>query len=96
MKDASWLKAGLLASGIAVLLRIIGAIPILGCLLCPISCLAFFVLPMGAGYLGGQGALAGVKGMLQTGALPFETLTQLGGAEQAVSIPVRLALRRPG
>lgn len=55
IKNSPWLKAGLLAAGIDIVLTIINAfsslIPCLGCLLFPIYCIAWLAIPLGCGYL---------------------------------------------
>ena len=72
---SGWLKAGLIAGVVAAVLAIGGKIPCIGCLFCPINCIAWFALPLICGYLAGlwshlsrdeykegamNGALAGV------------------------------------
>lgn len=45
----SVLKAGGLGAGVALLLALLGAIPVLNCLLLPLLCLAWFALPVATG-----------------------------------------------
>lgn len=51
MGDKGWMKAVLIGSGIYAILQILGMIPCVGCLLCPINMLSWFVLPVGVGVL---------------------------------------------
>lgn len=56
MSNSSWLKAGLLAAAVSIILSIIGMIPCISCLFLPIMCIAWFAIPMGAGYLAAEWA----------------------------------------
>jgi len=84
MKNNSWLKAGILASIVSVCLSIIGLIPCIGCLIWPITCTSWFLIPFIAGYLAAlwknlkrdqfeegakQGALAGLTISVIVGSL---------------------------
>lgn len=75
MKNSAWIKAGLIAAGVDIVLSVLGAIPCIGCLVLPINCIAWLILPLGCGYLAAmwsnlkrdqyqeavvQGALSGV------------------------------------
>ncbi|MFC1780362.1 hypothetical protein ACFLY9_01570 [Patescibacteria group bacterium] len=51
MENKAWLKAGLIAAGVTVALQVIGLIPCISCLIWPITCVAWFVIPAGCGYL---------------------------------------------
>jgi len=86
MKNTAWIKAGLIASGISIILQILGIIPCIKCLLFPIQCIAWLVIPLGNGYLAAlwadlerdqlqeaatQGALAGIILAIVGGAVSF-------------------------
>ncbi len=86
MSNSSWLKAGLLAAAVSIILSIIGMIPCIGCLFLPITCIAWFAIPIGAGYLAAEwadlkrdefaegaknGALAGVVLGIASGSVSF-------------------------
>jgi hypothetical protein len=51
MKNYNWLKAGLLAAAVSVTLQFLGLIPCVNCLICPFTCVAWFVVPFGSGFL---------------------------------------------
>ena len=54
MTKNGWIKAGLAAAAVSIVLNIIGLIPCINCLICPITCIAWFAIPMGAGYLAAE------------------------------------------
>ena len=70
----SWLKAGLIAGVVLIVVSLIGLIPVLGCLSLPLTWLGYIlagvlaaiymVPPRNAGTAAGQGALAGVVAQL--------------------------------
>lgn len=47
----AWLKSGLIFGSISAILSILGAIPLIKCLICPITCISWLLLPLLAGYL---------------------------------------------
>jgi len=51
IKKSAWIKAGLIAAGIDIVLSVLGAIPCINCLVLPVNCIAWLVLPLGCGYL---------------------------------------------
>ena len=86
MSNSGWVKAGLLATAVSIILNIIGMIPCISCLFLPITCIAWFAIPMGAGYLAAEwsglkrdefsegaknGALAGVVLGILSGGVNF-------------------------
>ncbi|MBU0975901.1 MAG: hypothetical protein ABIE03_04270 [Patescibacteria group bacterium] len=90
MKNYSWLKAGLAAAGISVFMSLASYlssyISCIGCLILPITCLLWFALPLGAGFLAAtwaklerdqfseaikQGVLAGLVLGIISGAFSF-------------------------
>lgn len=85
MSDKSWLKAGLIGTAVAVVISLTGIIPCIGCLLLPIYCIAWFIVPFFTGFFAVQwgkigndfgeaaktGALAGVVLGLVSGVFEF-------------------------
>lgn len=86
MKNTAWIKAGLVACGVSITLQVIGIIPCINCLLLPIKCISWLVIPLGNGYLAAlwaglehdqfqeaatQGALAGIVLAIVGGAVSF-------------------------
>lgn len=84
MKNNSWLKAGILASIVSICLSMINLIPCIRCLIWPITCTSWFLIPFIAGYLAAlwknlkrdqfeegakQGALAGLTISVIAGSL---------------------------
>lgn len=73
----SWLKAGLIAGVVLIVVALIGQIPVLGCLSLPLTWLGYILAgvlaaiymlpPRNAGAAAGQGALAGVVAQLLGG-----------------------------
>jgi len=51
MENKSWLKAGLIGAAISSVLSLFSVIPIIGCLMIPILCITWFLVPGGAGFL---------------------------------------------
>jgi hypothetical protein len=83
----SIMKAGGIAAGVSILLGILSVIPILGCLLAPLTCIGGFLVPFGAGlgygYFapGKENTMEGVVGGLLTGIVSgviYGTLYGLG------------------
>lgn len=66
MLNKPWLKAGLIGAGVMIVIRILGMIPCVNCLICPIACFAWILVPMGTGYYAAQ--LAGIKNNLEKAA----------------------------
>ncbi|MBN2015672.1 hypothetical protein JW766_02465 [Candidatus Dojkabacteria bacterium] len=75
MQNKAWIKAGLLAAGVSILLQLLGTISCLKCALWPIYCTSWFLVPLTCGFLAStwatlarddlreaaiQGALAGL------------------------------------
>jgi hypothetical protein len=50
-KKSAWIKAGLIAAGVDIVLSILSEIPCISCLVLPINCIAWLILPIGCGYL---------------------------------------------
>jgi len=84
MKNNLWLKTGILASIVSICLSMINLIPCIGCLIWPITCTSWFLIPFIAGYLAvlwknlkrdqfeegaKQGALAGLTISIIAGSL---------------------------
>lgn len=46
---SSVVKAGGIAAAVSLVLALLSAIPLLGCLVWPLACLGWFLIPMGAG-----------------------------------------------
>ncbi|MDD3647109.1 MAG: hypothetical protein PHS44_01225 [Candidatus Dojkabacteria bacterium] len=55
MKNLSWLKAGLIAAGVAVMMQILNFasnfVVCIACISLPITCIGWLVIPLGAGFL---------------------------------------------
>ena len=47
----SWFKSGLLFSGISVIIFTLSQIPFISCLICPLSCFSWLVLPFLTGFI---------------------------------------------
>jgi hypothetical protein len=73
----SWLKAGLIAGVVLIVVALIGQIPVLGCLSLPLTWVGYILAgvlaaiymlpPRNAGAAAGQGALAGVIAQIMGG-----------------------------
>lgn len=88
MKDYAWLKAGIAAGALALFLNAASVIPPLACLLCPISCVSWFLLPAGAGFLAAHWAKLGrnqFNEALTQGALAGVTLGVISGVTSIIS-----------
>lgn len=89
-ENKAWLKSGLAAAGVAILLQIIGIIPCVGCFFMPINCVAWFVLPLASGYLAATWAKV-ARDEFQKGAVQGVLAgLVLGGVSGLASIPIQM------
>lgn len=51
MLEKGWVKAALIGLGIDLLLGVLGMIPCVNCLICPINLVAWLVIPIGVGVM---------------------------------------------
>lgn len=75
--SSSVIKAGGFAAAAALILAVLSAIPVLGCLVAPLACLGFFLLPLAAGL--GYGYFAPGRESLQESALGGALAGGFGG-----------------
>jgi hypothetical protein len=89
-ENKAWLKAGLAGAGVAIVLQIIGIIPCVNCLIFPITCVAWFIIPLASGYLAATWAKV-ARDEFQKGAVQgvFSGLV-LGSVSGLVSIPIQM------
>lgn len=95
LKKSAWIKAGLLAAAIDIVLAILGAIPCIGCLFAPINCIAWLVLPMACGYLAAMWSdlkKGDSQGAAIQGALSGLVLGVIGGTVQLIISLISQAL----
>jgi len=91
MEKSGWIKAGLLAAGISILLNLVSLVPCLGYLFFPFTCLAWFALPIAAGYFAAEWSKLGrdnYKEAAINGALAGIVLGVISGI---VSIAISIA-----
>ena len=89
-ENKAWLKAGLAGAGVAIVLQILGIIPCVNCLILPITCTAWFIIPLASGYLAATWAKV-ARDEFQKGALEgVYTGLVLGGVSGLVSIPIQM------
>ena len=51
MFTKGWLKAGIIGTAVSIVLAVLGVIPFISCLICPITCVSWFVIPLFSGFL---------------------------------------------
>jgi hypothetical protein len=89
-ENKAWLKSGLAGAGVAIVLQILGIIPCVKCLILPITCVAWFIIPLVSGYLAATWAKV-ARDEFQKGAKEGALAgLVLGGVSGLVSIPIQM------